>query len=125
MLEEIKKTAAFIDAATSSFAPEVGIILGTGLGGFADKIDTAFAIEYKDIPGFPVSTVEGHKGRMIFGTVEGRKVVAMQGRFHYYEGYTAREIADMTGGTEDAVAARLSRGRKKLRALLEGADDDR
>ena len=81
MLEEIKKTAAFIDAATSSFAPEVGIILGTGLGGFADKIDTAFAIEYKDIPGFPVSTVEGHKGRMIFGTVEGRKVVAMQGRF--------------------------------------------
>ena len=75
MLEEIKKTAAFIDAATSSFAPEVGIILGTGLGGFADKIDTAFAIEYKDIPGFPVSTVEGHKGRMIFGTVEGRKVV--------------------------------------------------
>ena len=50
MLEEIKKTAAFIDAATSSFAPEVGIILGTGLGGFADKIDTAFAIEYKDIP---------------------------------------------------------------------------
>ena len=92
MLEEIKKTAAFIDAATSSFAPEVGIILGTGLGGFADKIDTAFAIEYKDIPGFPVSTVEGHKGRMIFGTVEGRKVVAMQGRFHYYEGYSMKEV---------------------------------
>ena len=92
MLEEIKKTAAFIDAATSSFAPEVGIILGTGLGGFADKIDTAFAIEYKDIPGFPVSTVEGHKGRMIFGTVEGRKVVAMHGRFHYYEGYTMQQV---------------------------------
>ena len=65
MLEEIKKTAAFIDAATDSFAPEVGVILGTGLGGFADKIETRFAIEYKDIPGFPVSTVEGHKGRMI------------------------------------------------------------
>ena len=92
MLEEIKKTAAFNDAATSSFAPEVGIILGTGLGGIADKIDTAYAIEYKDIPGFPVSTVEGHKGRMIFGTVEGRKVVAMQGRFHYYEGYTMQQV---------------------------------
>ena len=78
MLEEIKKTAAFIDAATSSFAPEVGIILGTGLGGFADKIDTAFAIEYKDIPGFPFDR-RGAQGRMIFGTVEGRKVVAMQG----------------------------------------------
>lgn len=92
MLEEIKKTAAFIDAATDSFAPEVGVILGTGLGGFADKIETRFAIEYKDIPGFPVSTVEGHKGRMIFGMVEGRRVVAMQGRFHYYEGYSMKEV---------------------------------
>ena len=120
MLEEIKKTAAFIDAATSSFAPEVGIILGTGLGGFADKIDTAFAIEYKDIPGFPVSTVEGHKGRMIFGTVEGRKVVAMQGRFHYYEGYSVREIASLLGQSESAVSAHLSRGRKSLRTILGG-----
>ena len=92
MLEEIKKTAAFIDAATDSFAPEVGVILGTGLGGFADKIETRFAIEYKDIPGFPVSTVEGHKGRMIFGMVEGRRVVAMQGRFHYYEGYGMQQV---------------------------------
>ena len=71
MLEEIKKTAAFIQAEARNFAPEVGIVLGTGLGDFADRIDTQFAIEYKQIPGFPVSTVEGHKGRMIFGTVEG------------------------------------------------------
>ena len=92
MLEEIKKTAAFIDAPTDPFAPEVGVILGTGLGGFADKIETRFAIEYKDIPGFPVSTVEGHKGRMIFGMVEGRRVVAMQGRFHYYEGYGMQQV---------------------------------
>ena len=119
MLEEIKKTAAFIDAATSSFAPEVGIILGTGLGGFADKIDTAFAIEYKDIPGFPVSTVEGHKGRMIFGTVEGRKVVAMQGRFHYYEGYTLRELARLLGVTVPTVKLRLKRGRDALRNTWE------
>ena len=62
MLEEIKKTAAFIDAATSSFAPEVGIILGTGLGGFADKIDTAFAIEYKDIPVSPFRPSRGTRG---------------------------------------------------------------
>ena len=92
MLEEIKKTAAFIQAETRNFAPEVGIVLGTGLGDFADRIDTQFAIEYKQIPGFPVSTVEGHKGRMIFGTVEGRRVVAMQGRFHYYEGYTMQQV---------------------------------
>ena len=79
MLEEIKKTAAFIQAETRDFAPEVGIVLGTGLGDFADRIDTQFAIEYKQIPGFPVSTVEGHKGRMIFGTVEGRRVVGHAG----------------------------------------------
>ena len=92
MLEEIKKTAAFIRSATGDFAPEVGIILGTGLGDFADKIDARFIIEYKDVPGFPVSTVEGHKGRMIFGEIEGRRVVAMQGRFHYYEGYTMQQV---------------------------------
>ena len=92
MLEEIKKTAAFVRTRTEDFAPEVGIILGTGLGDFADKIDARFIIEYKDVPGFPVSTGEGHKGRMIFGEIEGRRVVAMQGRFHYYEGYTMQQV---------------------------------
>ena len=92
MLEEIKRTAAFIKEHTGDFAPEVGIVLGTGLGGFADGIETLHTLEYKDIPGFPVSTVEGHKGRLIFGRVAGRKVVAMQGRFHYYEGYTMQQV---------------------------------
>ena len=92
MLEEIKKTAAFIWSATGDFAPEVGIVLGTGLGDFADRIETRHALDYKDIPGFPVSTVEGHKGRLIFGEAGGRRVVAMQGRFHYYEGYTMEQV---------------------------------
>ena len=92
MLEEIKKTAAFIRSATGDFAPEVGIVLGTGLGDFADRIETRHALDYKDIPGFPVSTVEGHKGRLIFGEAGGRRVVAMQGRFHYYEGYTMEQV---------------------------------
>ena len=92
MLEEIKKTAAFLREATHDYAPEVGIVLGTGLGGFADGITTRYAIDYKDIPGFPVSTVEGHRGRLIFGEVEGRRVVAMQGRFHYYEGYSMQQV---------------------------------
>ena len=92
MLEEIKKTAAFVAAATGDFRPEVGIILGTGLGDFADTIEAEYTLEYKDIPGFPVSTVEGHKGRLIFGRIEGRKVVAMQGRFHYYEGYPMSQV---------------------------------
>lgn len=92
MLEEIKKTAAWIKAQTHDFTPEVGIILGTGLGDFADRIETEYALDYKSIPGFPVSTVEGHKGRLIFGRVEGHKVVAMQGRFHYYEGYGMQQV---------------------------------
>lgn len=92
MLEEIKKTAEFIKARTGDFRPEVGIILGTGLGGFGDGIDAAFTLDYHEIPGFPVSTVEGHKGRMIFGRIEGRRVVAMQGRFHFYEGYTMQQV---------------------------------
>ncbi len=92
MLEEIKKTAAWIKAQTHDFSPEVGIILGTGLGDFADRIETEYALDYKTIPGFPVSTVEGHKGRLIFGRVEGHRVVAMQGRFHYYEGYGMQQV---------------------------------
>ncbi len=92
MLNEIKKSAAHIAAQTEDFRPEVGIILGTGLGDFADNIEVKYTLEYKDIPGFPVSTVEGHKGRLIFGHIEGRRVVAMQGRFHYYEGYTMQQV---------------------------------
>lgn len=92
MLEQIKNTAAFIKQKIGGFEPEVGIILGTGLGGFADKIEAEKVIEYKDIPGFPRSTVQGHAGRMIFGKVEGRRVVAMQGRFHYYEGYAMTQV---------------------------------
>jgi purine-nucleoside phosphorylase len=92
MLEQIKRTASFIRDRVGGFEPEVGIILGTGLGGLVDSIDISAGIEYKDIPGFPVSTVEGHKGRLIFGMLGGRKVVAMQGRFHYYEGYTPGQV---------------------------------
>ena len=92
MLEKIKKTAEYIKSQTNDYQPEVGVILGTGLGGFADSIEADYVLEYKDIPGFPVSTVQGHKGRMIFGKIEGRKVVAMQGRFHYYEGYHMNEV---------------------------------
>lgn len=92
MLEEIKKTAAWIREQTSGFRPEAGIVLGTGLGDFAEQIDAAYSLDYKSIPGFPVSTVEGHKGRLIFGELEGRKVVAMQGRFHYYEGYSMQQV---------------------------------
>ena len=91
-MEHILKACKAIQEATNDFQPEVGIILGTGLGGFVDSIDVEYRLEYKDIPNMPVSTVEGHKGCLIFGTVAGKKVVAMQGRFHYYEGYTMKQV---------------------------------
>ena len=91
-MDHILEACKAIQKATNQFQPEVGIILGTGLGGFVDSIDVEYRLEYKDIPNMPVSTVEGHKGCLIFGTVAGRKVVAMQGRFHYYEGYAMKQV---------------------------------
>ncbi len=91
MIDTIKKTAQFI-AERTGFTPEVGIILGTGLGGLVNHIEIAHSLPYNEIPGFPVSTVEGHAGRLIFGSLGGKKVVAMQGRFHYYEGYAPEQV---------------------------------
>lgn len=92
MLKKIKDTAEFINSKTQKYAPKFGIVLGTGLGGLVNEIDIDYTIAYKDIPNFPVSTVEGHQGNLIFGKLQNKKVVAMQGRFHYYEGYTMQEI---------------------------------
>ena len=84
MLEQIKKTADFLKNKTN-FNPKIGIILGSGLGSFVDEVDIKFSFSYDEIPNFPISTVEGHSGKLIFGTVKGKEVVVMQGRFHYYE----------------------------------------
>jgi purine-nucleoside phosphorylase len=92
MLEQINFTTKSILDKTNQFKPEVGIILGTGLGGLVKEINTEFVIPYGEIPNFPVSTVEGHSGKLIFGELGGKKVMAMQGRFHFYEGYTMHQI---------------------------------
>ncbi|MEJ2238413.1 MAG: purine-nucleoside phosphorylase [Gemmatimonadales bacterium] len=76
----------------TDMVPEVALILGTGLGGLAQEIDCSAEISYTDIPGFPLSTVETHAGRLLFGELGGKKVVAMQGRFHLYEGYSMQQI---------------------------------
>jgi purine-nucleoside phosphorylase len=86
MLELIKETASYILDKTGS-KPSVGIILGTGLGGLVKEINVSHILPYEEIPNFPVSTVEGHQGKLIFGELGGKQVVAMQGRFHFYEGY--------------------------------------
>ena len=74
------------------FTPKTGIILGTGLGGLIQKIDIKLSLSYQDIPDFPVSTVEGHSGKLIFGLLSDVPAVAMQGRFHYYEGYDMQDV---------------------------------
>jgi purine-nucleoside phosphorylase len=91
MLKIINETANYLKDKTS-FSPEIGIILGTGLGGLVNDIDIEHSISYEDIPNFPVSTVEGHTGRLIFGKLGDKAVVAMQGRFHFYEGYNMEQV---------------------------------
>ncbi len=90
--KKISQSADKIRKEVPGFAPEIGIILGTGLGALAKEIKLTKSIPYEKIPNFPLSTVETHHGQLVFGELEGRKVVAMQGRFHRYEGYTAQEV---------------------------------
>lgn len=87
----IEKTAELIKYKID-FMPEIGIVLGSGLGELGDSVENPVYIDYKDIEGFPVSTAPGHKGRFIIGTLSGKRVMCMQGRFHYYEGWSPREI---------------------------------
>jgi len=91
MLTRIKETVNFIKEKTH-FQPEIAIILGTGLGGLVNDIKIFMSLNYEEIPNFPVSTAPGHHGKLIFGTLGGKNVMAMQGRFHYYEGYTMEEL---------------------------------
>ena len=91
MLEKIKATASFIKERIND-NPEIGIILGTGLGGLVKEIEIIESIPYNEIPNFPVSTVDGHAGRLIYGKLGDKKVLAMQGRFHFYEGYSMKEV---------------------------------
>ncbi|MFD1553477.1 purine-nucleoside phosphorylase [Putridiphycobacter roseus] len=91
MFKKIAETTDYIHD-KAPFKPEFGIILGTGLGGLVSEIDIKYEINYADIPHFPVSTVESHSGRLIFGELNGKNVMVMQGRFHFYEGYSMEQI---------------------------------
>ncbi|WP_342648419.1 purine-nucleoside phosphorylase [Mucilaginibacter sp. CSA2-8R] len=92
MLDNIQRTVAYIKKSIGDFEPEAGIILGTGLGGLVKEIEVEKQMLYANIPDFPVATLEFHSGKLIFGTLAGKKVVAMQGRLHYYEGYSMQQI---------------------------------
>ncbi|WP_293884152.1 MULTISPECIES: purine-nucleoside phosphorylase [unclassified Sphingobacterium] len=92
MYHSINETTEFIRRKIGDFTPEFGIILGTGLGKLVDEIEVEYQLMYSNIPNFPISTVEFHSGKLIFGKLSGRNVVAMQGRLHYYEGYDMQQI---------------------------------
>ncbi len=91
MLETIKDTVSYIKTHIRN-NPEVGIVLGTGLGGLIKEVQIEQSLNYNEIPNFPVSTVEGHSGKLIFGKLGGKNIVAMQGRFHFYEGYEMSKL---------------------------------
>ncbi|OPJ56968.1 purine-nucleoside phosphorylase [Alkalithermobacter paradoxus] len=90
-IQKINEAAQFISSKIN-FTPDIGLILGSGLGVLGDEIEDPTIIKYEEIPNFPVSTVEGHAGQLVIGKLEGKDVVAMQGRFHYYEGYNMDEV---------------------------------
>jgi len=92
LIQNLQETVAYIRSKVTT-EPTIGIILGSGLGNLANEIVADIEIPYNEIPHFPVSTVLGHKGRLIFGSLNGKKVLVMAGRFHYYEGYTAQQVA--------------------------------
>jgi purine-nucleoside phosphorylase len=91
IMKQLKETVKFLQKAYKH-TPQVGIVLGSGLGNFAGEIEVEKEISYSEIPHFPISTVQGHKGKLIFGNLSGKKVVAMAGRFHYYEGYSSEQV---------------------------------
>ena len=91
MWDKVQETVRFLQNKGIT-APDFGIVLGTGLGNLASEIDIIKKIPYEEIPNFPVSTVTGHQGALIFGELSGKKVLAMQGRFHYYEGYSIKQV---------------------------------
>ena len=92
-MEQYRESAQAIRSRLGDFVPKVAMVLGSGLGFLGDEVEDPIAVDYKDIPHFKASTAPGHKGRLVFGTLEGQKVAVMQGRMHHYEGYSYEEVS--------------------------------
>ena len=123
MYKKLEKCLKSIREKTD-FKPEKAVILGSGLGDYAEKIKIEKIVKYTEIEGFPVSTVQGHKGQFVFGYVKDVPVVLMQGRVHYYEGYSCEEISQFLGIPNATVRTRLRRGREQLKTNLQEANND-
>ena len=96
-MREVDTAAAYLREHLP-FAPELALVLGSGLGGLAERIENAVTIPYREVPGFPLSTAPGHAGQFVAGMLGGKRVLCMQGRFHYYEGHDMRAIASHQAG---------------------------
>ena len=107
----------------TDFKPQIAMILGSGLGDYAETIEIKEIIDYHEIDGFPISTVQGHKGRFVLGYVEDIPVMIMEGRVHYYEGYSTGQMAVLLERKESSVRSDLKRGREKLKMILKEAYD--
>ncbi len=92
LMKKLEQARDYINSKTNNLKIEVGLVLGSGLGNMAEQINNPIIIDYKDIPNFPVSTVQGHAGRLVIGELEGKNVLCMQGRFHFYEGYDMDQV---------------------------------
>ncbi|MEF3308344.1 purine-nucleoside phosphorylase [Paenibacillus sp. GYB004] len=92
-VDQINQAADYIRGRIAGREPVIGLVLGSGLGDLANEVEDALTVDFSEVPHFPVSTVEGHAGRFVIGTLEGKTVIVMQGRFHYYEGYPMRKVA--------------------------------
>ena len=127
LYQSVQDAAGFIRRTISS-QPEAAIILGTGLGGITEHVSVIDRIPYSQLPHFPESTVQGHKGDLVFGTMAGRNVVVMQGRFHYYEGYTLQEATiavPRNARIGSTIPDRQQRGWRAQPALQTRRPDDR
>lgn len=118
MLEKIRQTAEYLRGRLEGELPKLGIIMGTGLGTLSDLIEDKQVIPYSEIPNFPVSTVEGHSGNLIVGNLGGKRVLGMQGRFHYYEGYDMKQVTFpvrvmKTLGVETLIVSNAAGGMNK------------
>ena len=91
-IQKINEAASFIQSRLGGVSPSIGLVLGSGLGDMANQVEQPIAIDYSEVPHFPVSTVAGHEGRFVIGTLEGKQVIVMQGRSHYYEGYDMQKV---------------------------------
>ena len=119
---QYQESADYLRKQIGDFCPKVAMVLGSGLGFLGDTVENAIAVDYKDIPWFKASTAPGHKGRLVFGVLEGKRVAVMQGRMHHYEGYSYDEIAEMLNLEIGTVKSRLNRARSNLREMLVTAD---